>query len=727
MAVFTCKMCGATLEIEEGMLIATCKYCATKQTLPRLLSDRDENLYDRANHFRRNNEFDEAKSIYELILNEDVSDSEAYWSIVLCMYGIEYVEDPGTRRRVPTINRVQYTSIYDDDNYQMAIKHASPEQRDIYETEAREINEIQKGYLEISRNEDPFDVFICYKETDINGERTEDSVLAEELYEKLKKKNLRVFFAKITLEQKLGVAYEPYIFAALTSAKVMIALGTKPEHFNAVWVKNEWTRFLTLSNKSRGEKVLIPAYKDMDPYKLPKEFSHLQAQDMSKIGWIQDLVRGVCKIIDKPELTNKSDIHTVVDAHVKTDFSKEEAFVQRAMIFLEDKEWGSADEYFDKALDIDPQYAMAYVGKMLAELKLTRIEMLAQCDESFETNSNYKKAMRFADPKLAQALNSYLTVIRERGEVHRKDTIYKTACSMMNARRYDEAIDKFTSIAEWKDSREKIELCRQGTRKKQSKLDEDRKKRIYSEALALLTADNRPATALIEGCRRAKSLFESIDDWEDSNVKAEECLRRINVLKDKAEQEKKEKEKQIKIKHDKNNKKARKLTFIMLSIVLGFVLLVLIINLGISLMGNAKTDNQYHAAVAMINEGKYEEAIDAFNKLGDYKDSKEYIKECETAIKDINYNKAIGLMQAGKYQDAIVAFEALGDYKESITRINICKNHINGEKYNQAIELMNKGQYEKAIEIFESLNGYKDSKKQAEECLRRIEEGTTNE
>lgn len=39
--------------------------------------------------------------------------------------------------------------------------------------------------------------------------------------------------------------------------------------------------------------MLIPAYRDMDPYDLPEEFSHLQAQDMSKLGFMQDLIRGI--------------------------------------------------------------------------------------------------------------------------------------------------------------------------------------------------------------------------------------------------------------------------------------------------------------------------------------------------------------------------------------------------------------------------------------------------
>ena len=117
MAVFKCKMCGGQLEISEGTTVCTCDYCGTEQTLPRLDSDKKANMYDRANHFRRNNDYDKAMSIYEQILNEDNTDAEAYWSLVLCKYGIEYVEDPVTHKRIPTINRAQYTSIYADENY----------------------------------------------------------------------------------------------------------------------------------------------------------------------------------------------------------------------------------------------------------------------------------------------------------------------------------------------------------------------------------------------------------------------------------------------------------------------------------------------------------------------------------------------------------------------------------------------------------------------------------
>ena len=133
MSIFKCKMCGGALEINNNETVATCEYCGTKQTLPKLDDDRRANLYDRANHFRRNNEFDKAMGIYEQILDEDNTDAEAYWSLVLCRYGIEYVEDPSSHKRIPTVNRAQFTSIFDDDNYKSALQYADGYQRNIYE------------------------------------------------------------------------------------------------------------------------------------------------------------------------------------------------------------------------------------------------------------------------------------------------------------------------------------------------------------------------------------------------------------------------------------------------------------------------------------------------------------------------------------------------------------------------------------------------------------------
>lgn len=458
MTLFKCKMCGGALEINNNETVATCEYCGTQQTLPKLDDDRRANLYDRANHFRRNNEFDKAMGIYEQILDEDNTDAEAYWSLVLCRYGIEYVEDPSSHKRIPTVNRAQFTSIFDDDNYKSALQYADGYQRNIYEEEAKAINEIQKGILAISQKEEPFDVFICYKETDNNGRRTPDSVLANDLYHQLTQEGFKVFFARITLEDKLGSAYEPYIFAALNSAKVMVVLGTKPEFFKAVWVRNEWSRYLALI-KNGAKKMLIPAYKDMDPYDLPEEFSHLQAQDMSKLGFMQDLIRGIKKIAqaDGPKTT-------VVKETVITGGNANTApLLKRAFMFLEDGDWNSANEYCEKVLDIDPENPSAYLGKLLSELRVRKQESLKDCAEPFDHSNNYQKAIRFADDKLKAALTGYIEHINTRNENARLDGIYTRAKNAMSAANtesaYKEAAHLFESIDEYQDSAVLAQSC----------------------------------------------------------------------------------------------------------------------------------------------------------------------------------------------------------------------------------------------------------------------------
>jgi len=291
-------MCGGDLEVTEDMRIAKCPYCGATQTLPILNDDKIANLYDRANHYRRINEFDKAMMLFETILSEDNTDSETYWSILLCRYGIKYVEDAVTHTRVPTVNRTQYTSIFNDEDYVKTINLADSKRKPIYEQEAKTIDKIQQGILDISKQEKPFDVFICYKETDSYGQRTEDSAVAYDLYDKFAKEGLKVFFSRVTLEDKLGVDYEPYIFSAINSSKVMVVVGTSKENFEAPWVKNEWSRYLKLFNNGE-DKLLIPTYKNMDPYDLPIDFSKLQALDLSKIGAVQDLIHIVKKNIDR--------------------------------------------------------------------------------------------------------------------------------------------------------------------------------------------------------------------------------------------------------------------------------------------------------------------------------------------------------------------------------------------------------------------------------------------
>lgn len=211
--------------------------------------------------------------------------------------------------------------------------------------------------------------------------------MVQEVYYELTEQGYRVFFARITLEDKAGTEYEPYIFAALNSAKVMVVIGTKPEHFNAVWVKNEWSRFLSMMKKDRS-KLLLPCYRDMDPYDLPEALSVLQSYDMSKIGFMQDLIRGVKKVIDagKPQEAAKETVKETVVVHNEGG-SNVQALLKRGNMALEDGEWGKADEFFEQVLNQDAECGAAYLGKFLVR---TQSRSAKACVDAFIGNAKVK-------------------------------------------------------------------------------------------------------------------------------------------------------------------------------------------------------------------------------------------------------------------------------------------------------------------------------------------------
>ena len=721
MAFFKCKMCGGELEINEGQAICTCDFCGTKQTLPRLNSDIKQNLYDRASHLRRNNEYDKAENIYEKILNEDTTDAEAYWSLVLCRYGIEYVDDPITHNRIPTINRTQYTSIFADENYKMAIKYASFEQKQLYEQEAFNIDSIQKGILAISEKSEPFDVFICYKETDENGRRTPDSVFANDIYHQLTEEGYKVFFAKITLEDKLGQEYEPYIFAALNSAKVMIVLGTKPEYFNAVWVKNEWSRFLALIRNGE-KKILIPAYKDMDPYDLPEEFSMLQAQDMSKLGFMQDVIRGINKIINKDsQITNTEKI--IIQ---NNNASGSLALIKRGRMALEDREWQAANNFFEEALNVNPECGEAYLGKLLSKNKCADICALVEYyNNKFSTIERKNlEAVPAANQKINEIVEKY-TIANYLDEQEIRDCFNFT-------RNYDSELEfwrKYKNTIKFEISSEKLllranDFADDATKKeleefynKINKALDDRVyeaerndsnsiEKIQSNYIFFLTetentiqkkweeqhsykeADYNKIKEEISSAKKEDeylviaSKIDKLGDYHDAFSLKEKCIKTAE-----------------KIKNETISKRKR---IIRISLVAVFLIYVMIAGYDITIK-IIIPNRIYTRAQELQKKGEYEAAVAEYKKLdSDFKDSKEQINFCEDSIKKDIYIKGKELIKEKKYEEAIKEFEKIEGYRDS-------KKQQNEAKYLEGIELAEEKKYDEAISLLKDIDGYKDS------------------
>ncbi len=680
MGLFKCKMCGGTIEFEQGATVGVCDSCGTRQTLPKTRDDVIANLFNRANNLRLKCEFDKAEQVYEKIVQQDDSEAEAHWGIVLCKYGIEYVEDPKTFQRIPTCHRTLFEAVTSDPDYLAAVDYSDVSQQSLYESEARAIDRIQRDILTIVKNEKPFDVFICYKETDENGKRTVDSTLANEIFFQLTREGFKVFYSAITLEDKLGQEYEPYIFAALNSAKVMLVVGTKQEYFNAVWVKNEWSRFLKLMKNNKA-KMLIPCYRDMDAYDLPEEFAHLQAQDMSKIGFIQDLIRGIKKVV-KAEAPKDGNENIVISGNTNID-----PLLERAFIFLEDKKWEEADTYCERVLDIDPKNAEAYLGKLMSDLEVRNRRLLADCADPFDKNENYEKILRFGDDSIISELKSYITNIYERNENARLTSIYNNAVATMKLSSegtYIKAASLFRTIPGFKDSDELAERCI-------VLAEEARKNEIYKSAMAKMSIGS------ISCCKEAIELLQTISDWQDSDEQIIACQKKMEKAK-------------------RKKKKAGIIALFVGAVIIAipFILIFFVI-----------PEMKYDKATALMNNKDYINAKAVFESIPEYKDSSSLADTCKKWQTYLDIKKRY---EEGDFKAAIVTLEEkiptwddnVDLQNEAIDLYNTLLKDIYGEEYLKGEEALQDNCYKEAIQYYKNAYKYLDSKQKIEFCISEL-------
>ena len=759
MAVIKCKMCGGDLVIEPGATVAECEYCGTKQTVPNQDDEKKLALFARANRLRMGCEFDKAAGIYESIVADFPQEAEAYWGLVLCKYGIEYVDDPATGKKIPTCHRSSFESILEDSDFEQALENADVVARKVYRDEAKQIEEIRKGIIEVSGKEEPYDIFICYKETDENGQRTVDSVIAQDVYDALTEKGYRVFFSRITLEDKLGQEYEPYIFAALNSAKIMLAFGTDYEYYNAVWVKNEWSRYLKLMARDKT-KHLIPCYKGIDAYDMPKEFAKLQAQDMGKVGAIQDLMRGIEKLLPKnePAAVQKKVVYAAPADH------RQSAQLDRGFMALEDGDWKKADGFFEEALNLDAHSAHAYIGKALAQERCRNLRALVE--KRLEQCQEVKAEQKTIQPEAAQlahieesvqkcSIPNYLDSYIVKG-LYKYDLSYPSYISGREA--------QLDAQKQWWENHRLLSRAEQFAAGDTAKELQAEKKFLLDSLARRIEEAKKAEKAVIEDtrrnyanflteadakaeekhllcakqreqdyqtwCAKAKAekntyflkdlaaKFDQLENYRDSKAMAEFCRKRIEEEKAK-DKEEQARQARIYAQEQKRAVRRKKAIWITLAVILLLAIAVELISTNVIIPAG-----KYNDAMTLMEEGQYEKAITVFEALNGYRDSTDRIADCHTAILDKEYDDAVALMRAEQYEGAIAAFDVLDGYKDSTDKIADCRIAILdekfGEKYDEAITFMEEGKYEEAITAFEAMDGYKDSTDKIAECRMAI-------
>ena len=772
MAVIKCKMCGGDLALTEGQSVAECEYCGSRQTVPAADNEKKLTLFARANRLRFACEFDKAAGIYESIVADFQEEAEAYWGLVLCKYGIEYVDDPATGKKIPTCHRSSFESVMENGNFEQALENADAPARKVYREEAKQLEEIRKGIISVSANEEPYDIFICYKETDEQGDRTLDSVLAQDLYDALTEKEYRVFFARITLEEKLGQEYEPYIFAALNSAKVMLAVGTDYEYYNAVWVKNEWSRYLKLMEKDKS-KYLIPCFKGIDAYDMPKEFAKLQAQDLGKLGAVQDLLRGVEKLIPRQ---SKQESNTIVLQQSLGNNAM--ALLKRGNMALEDEDWKKADEFFEEVLNQDAECAEAYIGKALAAERCGNLSKLVQKRLEAVQNARAETlTIAEARERIAEALNRYpLEGYLKKEEIeklYRFDRGYPSTVPLREQQR--KAVESYWDTHKQLSRAVKFasgETAQQLTQAKQmllaglnrriteakaeanaekAKVEEayaahldaadeqaaqmgrkaaEARERDYQEHLEVANrnvtvyAEARSNKAYLEALGGAAEFFEAQGTYRDSEALTKQCREKIaqitakhrRLLREKMaiEAEKAEKNRQFQEQLEREWKRKNRNTILIICV--GVFLAIMGIQVITKVILPPKN---YEKAVQMLENGQYAEAVEAFEKLGDYEDSAEM---AVISRKERFYQEGLKQMDAGEYDLALAAFSIVDDteYKDVEQKVQeiltIQENQELESAYQQAVVELKEGNYDAAREMFIELGDYSDSTQMIKEC-----------
>lgn len=376
-----CKMCGSNLDIEDSITVCKCEKCGTSQTVPDIEDDKELKLFERAGRLRFNCDFDKAAGIYNTITDSYPEEAEGYWGLILCKYGIEYA-DNASGKKVPVCHRISYDSVMDDEDFELVMENSDSESRAIFREEAKIIEENRKKYIQIAESEQPYDIYISYRAKDDNGDKTAVSEIAGHLYNKLTSARYRVFLSEAALKGKKQSDCEPYIYSALNSANVMLALGTSYDDYNNVWVKNEWNRYLEIAEKNKN-KCLIPCYKDVDEYDIPKEFAGLKVCQLGNDDTFNNIMAEIANVVkqesvnqpepEKAELAEEIELEEI-EIIEPVDINK---LLDEGFSAISDKNWKKANKLFFHVLDEEPDNSKAYWGQLLVQQECTNAREMA--------------------------------------------------------------------------------------------------------------------------------------------------------------------------------------------------------------------------------------------------------------------------------------------------------------------------------------------------------------
>lgn len=299
MKLIKCCYCGGSNEIPElndGKL--RCQYCKRWIVLPSPMDQEKQALYELGMQNMSLLRFREAEDCFRQLTEKDPENGDAFWKALLCHYGIVYVRDEATGQDKPTVTLLTETQILNHPYYIQAVKLTADEQmRKSYQEEAARVSRILDTYQKVSAAQKPYDVFISVKQSGEDGKPTKDSYEAGRLARFLESKGLTVFYSRTSLTGMIGQEYEPYIMAALLSARAMIVVASCRAYMEAPWVKNEWRRFRRLMENREPRRLLIPYLLGMSARDIPPDLGAMQCVEGTSLSAHADIYQAVRRVL----------------------------------------------------------------------------------------------------------------------------------------------------------------------------------------------------------------------------------------------------------------------------------------------------------------------------------------------------------------------------------------------------------------------------------------------
>lgn len=323
--------------------------------------------------------------------------------------------------------------------------------------------------------------------------------------------------------------------------------------------------------------------------------------------------------------------------------------LRQAYLFLDQGKWSEADACCDKFLKYHHDSAMAWIAKLLVEVKQKKPKDLINCTRTFEYSPNYQNALRYSDPTLRKTLQTCLTQVKKRSRQRETEDLYQRACAAAkNAttkEQYQRAAAIFAKLSGYRDANMKYAECIRNA--EVAEVDA-----IY---LAAVSAASNART--IADYRKAVEMLERTRGWRDTDQRITQCIQRLEALES-AAAERNEKAKQAAEKFKKHIGWKKVLA----------VMCVIAILAGVSgyllYTRYLVPEGKYKAADALLAAGQREQAISAFQELADYKDA----ADRALTIQQEWYAEAQALLDQGDLYRAAASFGGLKDYADARER-----------------------------------------------------------